>query len=267
MHRSGNTHIHLAIAGHPMISAFKDEVMVQPFYTEGISAFTRGSETHEEKVRSHMSLFAALTSLAGKENIMARGLHSVLGSPSEAETVVRSIQNNYPGVKIILISRLNIIARLASHSLAKKNGVWVRWESGTASEEISIGERMDPDFLSSSIRSIDILHQLRDTHDVLDCIYEYDIENDSAEFLHRAFDFLGVPQADLSWPLTQKIAPPPHLFIRDYRKLLADTIGQIQASGIRSAYAGLMMDYLRDEYELISSASVPLQARERIYAH
>jgi hypothetical protein len=248
LNRSGNTHTHLAVAGHPMVSAFVDEVKVAPFYTEGISVFTRGGEMPDEKERSHMELFRALTSLTGKPEPKARGIHSVMTSPEEAELIVNAIQKNYPSVKIILISRLNILARLASEMQALKSGKWSVWEKVNIEEKISLSKEQLSSFTAASIESMRVLEQLKNSHQVLDCIYEYDIENGNRNFYPKILDFIGVPFADITWKLTYKIAPAPHQFIEDYGMLLDQTLSQIMTMNIRSDYSNATLQYLEAEH-------------------
>ena len=57
--RSGTTVIHLALKGHPQVSAFNGELRPEPFFSLGISAFN-GSPAGNSEVelqRGHRAVF------------------------------------------------------------------------------------------------------------------------------------------------------------------------------------------------------------------
>ena len=123
--RTGNTFTHLGVAEHPQVSACIDEVDVDPFFTQGMSVFTKGNERPSEKAISHMELFKCMASFHDKKDIRAYGLHTVIASLKEAEDFVHRVQANYPDVRIILVQRLNPMAQLASLIHAERTGVYM----------------------------------------------------------------------------------------------------------------------------------------------
>ena len=171
--------MHLGLAEHPQVSACIDEVNVSPFFTEGISVYTNKNERQSEKDISHLALFRCITSLNKKENCLAYGMHSVINSPEDAQKFVTYVQTYYPDVKIIIMKRLNVIARLASEIQAMLTGVYLSFDKTDKIANLGIDDNLLYDSITTSIRIMKILERLCNTHETLDCIYEYDIEKEN----------------------------------------------------------------------------------------
>src|SRR5262245_41961296 len=97
--RSGTTAVHLALKGHPQVSALNDEMQVSPFFDKGLAAFTFGHEPEEERQITHGLLFDAITSVMATPETRARGLKVCPRSPWQANVVVNALRANFSDVK------------------------------------------------------------------------------------------------------------------------------------------------------------------------
>jgi len=189
--RSGTTVTHLCLAGHPNVSALNDEVKVHPFFTEGISAFTHGNDLETEFKKGFMAIFDALCTLNSPDELLAGGLKTAIGSSAEAANFVRSVQNFFPKVKIVLTLRDDIVAQFGSMELAKATGKWHSWVKPEGQLEGKI--TLDKDRLDAHavdyLKTVRELQRLKETHEVFEVSYEKDILPGNRQVYHRLFQF------------------------------------------------------------------------------
>ena len=118
--RSGTTVVHLAIMGHPNVSALNDEVKINPFFTKGISAFTYGNDLEKEKEKGYSVLFDALTKLTADQNTTTHGMKVATNSSYLAKSAIDVLDKYLDNVKIIVIRRRDLVAQFGSGISGKK---------------------------------------------------------------------------------------------------------------------------------------------------
>ncbi|GAB4352253.1 MAG: hypothetical protein Kow0099_36450 [Candidatus Abyssubacteria bacterium] len=225
--RSGTTIIHLAVMGHPNVTALTDEMKIVPFFTRGISIFTFGNDTREEKERGYRALFDALTLLKEKEDTRAHGLKVVCPSPERARALVHVLQRYIDDIKVILILRRDLVAQLGSELHAKKTGVYHSWYGrfqDMKPKKIKIYKFEFIGYASSVFETHHELKRLEETHHVLDIHYE-DLLAHQSEVFEKIYAFLNIPALEPTWLDSKKVLPPPEEYItnyRDMRLVLAD---------------------------------------------
>lgn len=218
--RSGTTVTHLCLAGHPNVSALSDEVKVRPFFTEGISAFTHGNDKEEERRQGFVALFDALSMLHRPPQLLACGLKTAISCRDEAMELVRSLQTYFPELKIILTLRNDIVAQFGSLERAKATGKWHSWvksDNGSAGR-LQIDDQRLYAHAADYLQTVRELQRLKETHDVFEVFYEDDILPGDLRVYSRLFDFLDLPQTEITWLKSKKVAPAPEQFIDDYRR-------------------------------------------------
>jgi LPS sulfotransferase NodH len=216
--RSGTTVLHLALKGHPNVAALNDELKVAPLFTQGIRTFTFGNDTEEEKRRGHAALFDALTSITEGPDTVATGAKCACGSPALARVLVDSLQKHFAHVRIILATRRNLVAQFGSLLAAERSGVWHSWNpefAGRRPPEISMNRWAFTHYVHRCLDTHAVLQGLHETHSVLTCEYE-DYLKDPAAIHSQLFDFVGVPQRDVTWLESMKLVPRPEEYISNY---------------------------------------------------
>jgi hypothetical protein len=68
------------------------------------------------------------------------------------------------------------------------------------------------------METYEILGRLRDSHNVFDCVYE-DYVKEPSVMQKKLFDFLDVPNMEVTWLLPKKVMPPAKEYIRNYDEL------------------------------------------------
>ncbi|GIV33318.1 MAG: hypothetical protein KatS3mg031_0853 [Chitinophagales bacterium] len=253
--RSGNTVLHLALAAHPQVSACIDEIKYHPFFSEGISVFTRGGETEQEKQNSHLGLFQMMASLSGKKKVKAYGLHTVI-SHTEAADLVYAIQKNYPAVRIIYVKRLNIIAQLASVIRSDKKQLWISMQPVEPDySPLSIDRQHLIEYTQQVIRALDRMEDLKTTHSVKEWIYEFQLEQ--CQNFTELFDFLGL-DGFYAYPfLPSKLNPPARTYVHDYFELLEIVARIIEQEPIHLGLKKQFLDYIQTELSAPLDKSKP----------
>ncbi len=92
--RSGTTITHLALRGHPQVSAVRDEIKISPLFTQGMATFTISGNKYlsEQEQKNHISaLFDAITRLEADENTLASGLKIATTSPQQSAKLVKCL--------------------------------------------------------------------------------------------------------------------------------------------------------------------------------
>ncbi len=225
--RSGTTVTHLAIKGHPAAVALNDELLVDPFFTKGISIFTHGNDYLEEKKEGYSALFDALTLIRANEQTLAHGAKTACNSHRKSCHLVRVLQNHLKDLKVIIIIRKDLVAQLGSALHGKKTGIMHSWYKGFDTREISqikISMWQLTSYVINVHKMYAVLRELNNSHDVLEINYE-DLLEDSSRFYARLFGFLDLPVTEPIWLESKKVMPPPEKYIKNYdrlKKRLAD---------------------------------------------
>lgn len=219
--RSGTTVIHLLLRGHPSIAALNDELKVSPFFSKGISTFTFGNDVSEEKDLGFSVLFDAISSISGKSNTTVAGAKCVCHSSIEARTAVSTLQGYLKNLKVILVVRNDLVAQCGSMISARKSGVFHSWSKEFESRKINkfkINKWVFTRYAIKCLGLLEILRELHNTHDIIECIYE-DFVSDPAGVYKQLADFLNVPQVDATWLKSKKLMPDPNEYIKNYSEM------------------------------------------------
>jgi hypothetical protein len=209
---------HPTLGGHPNIAALNDELRIWPFFTQGICTFTYGNNPKVEKSLGYFALFHALTSILATENTTTFGAKCVCNSKAAARAVVATLQQYLRDVKVILMTRNDLVAQYGSVIVGNTSGLMHSWYKGVEDRkipQITINKWL---FINYVIKCLDInvvLSELRKTHEILECYYEDFLAN-QALVEKRVFDFLGVPQIEVTWLKSSKLMPAPEKYIRNY---------------------------------------------------
>ena len=130
--RSGTTATHLALMGHPQISALDGELKPSPFFTNGIRTFTHSHATTEEDRDGYRAIFDAITSLSNKA-AKAVGAKTACNSAELAQRMLHVLRHNIPEMKVIHMIRDDVIAHYASGIMQARTGVSHSWNLGEKS--------------------------------------------------------------------------------------------------------------------------------------
>lgn len=223
MQRSGTTVTHVCLNGHPHVTMPSDEVMTSPFFTRGLATFTGGKESYADRMLGYEKLFELLTSLHATDETQAIGFKTAVGNHHEALEVCTSVREYFPDVRIILVSRDDLVAQCGSLVRAEKSGEWHAWEGQKQSEldgKLTIDVERFREYASGCKQTVAQLRSLSTTHALLDFRYESHIAPgvDHASL----FDFLDLPQVEVSWLRMKKVAPPARDFIANYDALATE---------------------------------------------
>lgn len=219
--RSGTTLIHLLLKGHPNVSALNDELAVSPFFTQGISTFTYGNDLEEERKLGYLSLFNAISSVLADANCTAFGAKCAIGSQGNAQIIVNVLQKYLKDLKIILVVRNDLVAQYGSLISANKTGIMHSWYNSHAKYEpqkLRINKWLLTRYTISILDTYDTLRQLFATHKVLEISYE-EYLLDPAIIQNNLFEFVEVPNIDVTWLKSKKVMPDPANYILNYSSL------------------------------------------------
>ncbi|MFH1319492.1 MAG: sulfotransferase [Bacteroidota bacterium] len=218
--RSGTTVTHFALMGHPNVSALNDEVKVS-FFTDGISTFTQRNDNQREKDKGFIALFDAITSIFANENTRALGLKCIPDSPKSAKDLVGALKKHFIDHKIIITVREDLVAQLGSLIRADTTGNWHSWRQHGKEKELTIVIKKShlKKYIYTCLEISAELKKLHKTHDVLEFYYEKNFLNNSQPDFIELFDFLNLPRENVTWLKSEKVAPAPELYIKNYAKL------------------------------------------------
>jgi LPS sulfotransferase NodH len=219
--RSGTTVIHTGIMGHPHVSALTDEMLVLPFFAKGLASFTYGKEYPEEREHGHRALFDAMTSIFAKEHTVAFGAKCCAQTVGQAEVLVESLREHFPGMKVVLNVRNDLVAQYGSLLSARFNGVWHSWNKGAQEVKNRRWRLYGPLFDRYALRSLEtmrVLRRLHESHEVFECVYE-DLLSDPMAVFESIFKFLGLPAVGVTWLKAQKVKAAPRDYIVNYDRM------------------------------------------------
>ncbi len=245
--RSGTTVTHLALMGHPNISALNNEINVNPFFSKGFASFTFGAETKNEKTLGYQILFDAITSVNLTKNSMARGMKVALSSVKDAEILVESIKHNFPDIKIIFVERLDYLAQFGSLKRAENSGQYHSWNKQMKKvSDISINKKDFIDYVFRVKKINEIVEILKYSHEFMIFNYEEDILEGSLKNYTKLFNFLKIPIVDITWLNSSKVAPSPEIFIKNYNELLS-----VQEVLIKEENENKTLEYFYEKFDIV----------------
>lgn len=219
--RSGTTVIHLLLKGHPNIAALNDELKVSPLFTQGISTFTFGNNTAEEYELSFSILFDAISSITANKTTKISGAKLALSSLNHTHSLVNALQQYLKDLKIIITVRNDLVAQYGSLISAQKYGIWHSWYKNFENRQINkvtINKNLFIEYVINCLDTYVILRELYKTHTVLESIYE-DFLINPIDVKQQLFDFLKVPQVDVTWLESKKVMPEPSKYITNYAEM------------------------------------------------
>jgi LPS sulfotransferase NodH len=222
--RSGTTITHLCLKGHPNVSAVNDEIKISPLFTQGIATFTVSADSYltlKEKEVGFLALFDAITTIEADENTIATGLKIATKSFQDVTDLVRCFQTYLKDITIILTVREDLVAQYGSGLRARATGQYHSWRKSQLQNEFVV-EISREQFINYAIDSLKILEELRKlkmTHKVVEIIYEKDIQPNTWEVYYNLFKFLELPEIEITWLASEKVAPDPEKYIINYSEL------------------------------------------------
>lgn len=225
------------------------EVLVSPFFTEGMAVFTTGDESYAERRTGIRNLFDHLALVPHNAKAgdstgpapTAIGLKVAYQRQEEAADLANAIREFFPNLRIILVVRDDLVAQHGSLLLAQQTGKWHSWKGEKDAQTKKTLRIPAEDFRSYADgirRGMSHLEGLSSSHRILKFSYERDIcEQPAYEKLYRFLD-IDCPSPD--WVRMKKAAPPPESFIENYGELQTalgklPPIDQAEQDGLASA--------------------------------
>lgn len=224
LQRSGTTLLHTLLRDHPDVSTINEELRANSFFTQGISAFTFGHESPEEKAARWTQLFDALSRDSdGKKKTW--GLKTAIGSPAIANAAREIIGYHLQDLKIIRIIRKDQVAQFGSHVKAELTGHWHNIRNASAKSSNAVANKLSikirplhfARYCYTSNQTSEILREIKKTNPYLELVYE---EMGNLQTVsEKIYEFLSLSQIELNWPTTQKVSPPARNYIANYDQL------------------------------------------------
>lgn len=236
--RSGTTVTHMALRGHPNISAINDEIKVSPLFAEGLGVFTWGGNpelTEQEKKNGVIKLFDTVAGVKSNENTIAIGLKIAESQPNNASQFVDCLQNYLSDIKIILTIREDLVAQYGSILRRRVTGQIGSWNKNQYAGDfkVKISESDFANYAVNCLKTLNILNKLEETHQVKKVIYEQDILPNDWNIYYELFSFLGLPKITIDWLDSDKVSPAPQEYIVNYNKL-QDIVTDLKSQDINN---------------------------------
>ena len=243
MARSGTTVTHQALQGHPNVRSNMDEVKVDPFFTRGLASFTVGGQNDYERDHGYGLMIDALTlipcsmrtpGLMGyggledvpKGEVLANGIKVAVGNAKQAEMVVSALtgHTSLAELAVIRVIRRDLVAQHASLQRAVRTGRWHSFSQPTnqgvaPNAPFEIPEEQFRGYCRDAVVALEKLGELRGTHRLLDLSYEDEIAALGSDAFQRVFEFLGLPEVDISWIGSKKVAPSVDRYVTNAARL------------------------------------------------
>jgi hypothetical protein len=239
--RSGTTAVHLALKGHPQVSALNDEMRILPFFDKGLATFTFGHEPEEERRVTQRALFDAITSVDATPATRALGLKVCAATPWEANILVKALRANFPDAKVVLIDRSDLVAQYGSLQNARRTGVWHSWYPSAGKTEApprKLNRWMFERYALECLDTMRILHALEESHAVFVCKYDALVADETATY-RSIFSFIGLDDVQIDWFQAKKVMPSPQRYIANYDELTR-ALATLRERHARGAISPLM---------------------------
>ncbi|MGC6489083.1 MAG: hypothetical protein ACON4Z_15655 [Planctomycetota bacterium] len=135
----------------------------------------------------------------------------------EAVAVCDCLQTFLPDVRVVLVTRRDLIASCGSLVRARRTGVWHSWSGSGAGRPLRISPRALRRYADDARAAVTRLRALEQTHEVLEVSYEDDVCTGRAH--RRLFEFLELEPVDPTWVHLQKLNPDASRYIRNHAQL------------------------------------------------
>lgn len=215
LQRSGTTFAAATVGGHPQTQMLAPELR-QDFFDLGVQRFVSGEATFDVVRDTYPRLFDAVT--GGAADVVARGAKTAVAGHGEALSVCDCLQTFLTDVRVVLVTRRDLIASCGSLLRARRSGVWHSWSGGASERPIRIAPRALRRYVEDARAAVQRFRRLRDTHEVLELSYEDDVCGGKAH--ERLFDFLGLESVDPTWVHLKKLNPDPRSYIKNHSRLV-----------------------------------------------
>lgn len=246
--RSGTTVTHHCLRGHTQVSALQEELAFDPFFTDGLSAFTFGRPgTDAEQRTGRRHLFDALTAPGRDADTQACGVKCAFGHGRQGKRFVEVIREEFPDCKIIHVVRNDQVAQFGSRLKARSTNVYHQTDDAHTETTDAPTLHLDPHQFAEHMLAIhdlnDHLRRLVHSHDVLTIDYEADILRGDLRTNDTLFSFVNVEPEEATWLQHRKVSPSPETYISNYAAL-SDLQDEIEDK----LDSGRSIEELRDEY-------------------
>jgi hypothetical protein len=219
--RTGTTVVHLLLKGHPEVAALNDELRISPLFTQKISTFTFGKNAEIENEKGLSALFDTITSITATPKTTAIGAKCICMTKSYAQTLLKTLPEFLPDLKVILMVRRDLIAQYGSNIHAERTGLYHSLDKNFENRKIHPVRMKKWAYAGYALKLLtilDILRELHKTHHVLECSYE-NLLFDPEEFYKRLFRFIEISAEEVNWAQLKKILPSPEEYIKNYKKI------------------------------------------------
>lgn len=219
--RTGTTAFSTMLDGHPEISSLVGELQFDVLArgTHGFSV--KGYATENAKAKGPALLFDAITSAEADENTTTLGAKITVNSRARADSTVATLREHFPGIKIILIQRDDLVALYGSRAQLRRTGLAHVWDNRTrkpATSRIRINPWLLMQFVIANLDTYSALAKLSESHDVLRVSHEQFCKDPTAAYRETA-KFLGVRAVEPLWVNSRKVLPPASEYIHNYEGL------------------------------------------------
>ena len=155
-----------------------------------------------------------MTSIDATQQTTAFGMKTAVISRPEVDSVVTSLQERLPDLKVILTLRDDWALQLGSTIRGHRTGKWHSWLQGVEDDvgSFAIERSLFVDYANICRSVIGRLLDLKRTHEVFCFSYERDILGGGDPEYQRLFDFLDLPRVKIRRLESTQVAPPPEEF-------------------------------------------------------
>lgn len=237
LQRSGTTFAAATVGGHPGAKMLAPELR-QSFFERGVQSFVAGEATFDDVRDSFPRLFDAV--IGEDQGGLVCGAKTAVASYEEAVAVCDCLQTFLRDVRVVLVTRRDLIASCGSLVRARRSGVWHSWSGGATDRPLRIAPRLLRRYAEYARTAVQRFRTLHDTHEVLELSYEDDVCGGGAH--ERLFEFLELEQVSPAWVHLKKLNPDARSYIKNYDRL-AQTLAampevcaqteQLQAEALR----------------------------------
>lgn len=235
------------------MSALREELAFDPFFADGLAAFTFGrSGTTAEQKQGRRHLFDALTAPERTAETRACGVKCAFGHGEQAQHFAEVLREEFPEAKVFHVVRRDQVAQFGSFVKARSTSVFHRTgdakgNAGKGNTGTSPVLTLDPDNFARYMLDIHeanaYLRRLSETHDVFTVEYESDILQGDLRTNDALFSFVNVEPQEAVWLQHRKVSPAPEMYIANYAAL-----SDLQAEIEGKLNAGHSIAELREEY-------------------
>lgn len=226
--RSGTTLAHLALANHPEVAALRNELKIEPFFTQGTRIFSYNQASDPASLAANTcALFDALMQSEVTATTQARGAKVACAHAAEVELVQQCLLDDGSAWKFITVRRRDKLATIGSLKVAQQTNLYHIHDK--TQQQATPTVQLNPLELEHAVLNLceidKALDGLSDKCPVVDVAYEDLMATPHSE-LSRIFDFVGVQSMEKQSLPMKKVLPNPQDYVQNYeaaRKIVEDT--------------------------------------------